>query len=53
MIVPVVDVINPYKFSYELAMVARSIFDWSLLFKWGYFDWSYFDVPENNVKPFK
>uniref|UniRef100_A0A914W2Y2 Glycosyltransferase 2-like domain-containing protein n=1 Tax=Plectus sambesii TaxID=2011161 RepID=A0A914W2Y2_9BILA len=52
-IVPVVDVINPYKFTYELAMVARSIFDWSLLFKWGYFDWSYFDVPENNVKPFK
>ncbi|MFH4978146.1 hypothetical protein AB6A40_004855 [Gnathostoma spinigerum] len=52
-VVPIVDLINPVNFEYSKAMVARSVFDWQLRFKWKYFDWSYFDTPENNVKLFR
>lgn len=51
-VLPVVDLINPFKFDYTTAMIARGSFDWGLKFSWEYFDWSYFDEPENNVKPF-
>lgn len=47
------DLINPVSFEYAKAMVAKGGFDWALNFKWEYFDWSYFDVEENNVKLFK
>uniref|UniRef100_A0A914RU55 Glycosyltransferase 2-like domain-containing protein n=1 Tax=Parascaris equorum TaxID=6256 RepID=A0A914RU55_PAREQ len=30
-----------------------SAFDWGLNFVWKYFKWEYFDIPENNIKPFK
>ncbi|TKR67126.1 hypothetical protein L596_023328 [Steinernema carpocapsae] len=50
---PLVDLIHPNTFQYTKAMVAKGGFDWSLAFKWEYFNWSYFDVEENNVKPYK
>lgn len=49
---PVVDLIQPLNFEYSQAMVAKGGFDWALNFKWEYFDWSYFDIVENTVKPF-
>lgn len=52
-VLPVVDLIDPFKFEYSKAMVARGSFDWGLKFSWEYFDWSYFNEPDNNVKPFK
>ncbi len=52
-VLPVADVINPVTFKYESAMVAAAAFDWALNFKWKYFEWSYFDIEENNVKPFR
>ncbi|KAI6192469.1 putative N-acetylgalactosaminyltransferase 8 [Aphelenchoides fujianensis] len=51
-VLPIVDLIQPYNFEYSQAMVAKGGFDWALNFRWEYFDWSYFDVEENNVKPF-
>ncbi|KAK0417681.1 hypothetical protein QR680_013147 [Steinernema hermaphroditum] len=50
---PLVDLIHPNTFEYTKAMVAHGGFDWSLSFQWEYFPWSYFDVPENNVQPYK
>uniref|UniRef100_A0A914YQX3 Glycosyltransferase 2-like domain-containing protein n=1 Tax=Panagrolaimus superbus TaxID=310955 RepID=A0A914YQX3_9BILA len=52
-VLPIVDLIDPMKFIYTQAMVAKSVFNWALFFKWEYFDWSYFDKEENNVKPFE
>jgi len=52
-IVPIVDLIDPVKFEYSKAMVAKGSFDWGLLFKWEYFPWSYFDDEENYVRLFK
>ncbi|KAI1721473.1 glycosyl transferase family 2 domain-containing protein [Ditylenchus destructor] len=52
-VLPVVDLIDPFKFHYSKAMIAKGTFDWSLKFDWEYFDWSYFDNEENYVKPFK
>ncbi|KAH7726420.1 GLY-8 protein [Aphelenchoides avenae] len=52
-VLPIVDLINPVSFEYAKAMVAKGGFDWGLNFKWEYFDWSYFDVLENNVKLFE
>uniref|UniRef100_A0AC34F9H6 Glycosyltransferase 2-like domain-containing protein n=1 Tax=Panagrolaimus sp. ES5 TaxID=591445 RepID=A0AC34F9H6_9BILA len=52
-VLPIVDLIDPIKFIYTQAMVAKSVFNWALFFKWEYFDWSYFDKEENNVKPFE
>ncbi|WKX88208.1 hypothetical protein Q1695_008105 [Nippostrongylus brasiliensis] len=50
-VLPIVDLINPLKFDYSQAMIAKSGFDWTLTFKWIYINWEYFDTPENNVKP--
>uniref|UniRef100_A0A0M3IPI1 Glyco_trans_2-like domain-containing protein n=1 Tax=Ascaris lumbricoides TaxID=6252 RepID=A0A0M3IPI1_ASCLU len=52
-VIPLVDLINPVKFDYQKAMVTKSAFDWGLNFVWKYFKWEYFDIPENNIKPFK
>uniref|UniRef100_A0A0N5ADP8 Glyco_trans_2-like domain-containing protein n=1 Tax=Syphacia muris TaxID=451379 RepID=A0A0N5ADP8_9BILA len=52
-VLPVVDLINPVKFEYSQAMIAKMSFDWRLAFNWVYFPWEYFDIPENNFKPFK
>lgn len=52
-VLPIVDLINPINFEYSKAMIAKGGFDWSLFFKWEYFDWSYWDVEENNVKAFE
>uniref|UniRef100_A0A915AX99 Glycosyltransferase 2-like domain-containing protein n=2 Tax=Parascaris univalens TaxID=6257 RepID=A0A915AX99_PARUN len=52
-VIPLVDLISPVKFDYEKAMVTKSAFDWGLNFVWKYFKWEYFDIPENNIKPFK
>lgn len=51
-VVPVVDIIHPATFEYSKAMVAKVGFDWSLRISWKYFPWEYFDIPENNYKPF-
>ncbi|KHJ93524.1 glycosyltransferase, group 2 family protein [Oesophagostomum dentatum] len=50
-VLPIVDLIHPFNFEYSKAMVTKSGFDWSLIFKWTYIPWEYFDTPENNVKP--
>ena len=34
-------------------MVAKGTFDWGLHYRWDYFDWSYFNNEENNIKPYK
>jgi polypeptide N-acetylgalactosaminyltransferase len=52
-VVPIIDLIDPVKFTYTKAMVAKSVFSWALFFKWEYFDWSYFDIEENNIKLFQ
>ncbi|KAI6187710.1 putative N-acetylgalactosaminyltransferase 8 [Aphelenchoides besseyi] len=52
LVLPVVDLIQPFNFEYSQAMVAKGGFDWALNFRWEYFDWSYFDIEENTVKPF-
>ncbi|ETN85763.1 glycosyltransferase, group 2 family protein [Necator americanus] len=51
-VLPIIDLINPFTFDYAKAMVTKSGFDWTLTFKWVYIPWEYFDIPENNVKPF-
>ncbi|CAJ0594642.1 unnamed protein product [Cylicocyclus nassatus] len=50
-VLPIIDLINPFTFEYSKAMISKSGFDWSLVFKWTYIPWEYFDTPENNVKP--
>ncbi|RCN52285.1 glycosyltransferase, group 2 family protein [Ancylostoma caninum] len=52
-VLPIVDLINPFTFEYSKAMVSKSGFEWDLTFKWMYIPWDYFDTPENNVKPFE
>lgn len=52
-VLPIVDLINPVSFKFTKAMIAKGAFDWALFFKWEYFDWSYWDVEENNVKLFE
>uniref|UniRef100_A0A914KX85 Glycosyltransferase 2-like domain-containing protein n=1 Tax=Meloidogyne incognita TaxID=6306 RepID=A0A914KX85_MELIC len=52
-VLPVVDLINANLFGYEKAMVAKGTFDWGLHYRWDYFDWSYFNNEENNIKPYK
>lgn len=34
-------------------MIASGSFNWGLKFEWKYFNWSYFDELDNNIKPFK
>uniref|UniRef100_A0A915DIQ3 Uncharacterized protein n=1 Tax=Ditylenchus dipsaci TaxID=166011 RepID=A0A915DIQ3_9BILA len=41
------------EFEYSKAMVTKGTFDWSLKFKWDYFEWSHFDDKDNYVRPFK
>uniref|UniRef100_A0A183DIG5 Glyco_transf_7C domain-containing protein n=1 Tax=Gongylonema pulchrum TaxID=637853 RepID=A0A183DIG5_9BILA len=45
--------IDPRTFEYSKAMITKSTFDWNLQFIWKYFPWEYWDIPENNVKPFQ
>ncbi|CAJ0580789.1 unnamed protein product, partial [Mesorhabditis spiculigera] len=51
-VLPIVDLISPVTFKYSKALIARCGFDDGLNFKWLYLPWEYWDVPENNVKPF-
>lgn len=52
-VLPIVDLLNPTNFKFTKAMISKGAFDLSLFFKWEYFDWSYWDVEENNVKLFE
>uniref|UniRef100_A0A1I7XSB1 Glyco_trans_2-like domain-containing protein n=1 Tax=Heterorhabditis bacteriophora TaxID=37862 RepID=A0A1I7XSB1_HETBA len=52
-VLPIVDLIHPLTFEYSKAMIAKSGFDWALSFKWIYLPWEYFDVVENNIRPFE
>ncbi|GMS89466.1 hypothetical protein PENTCL1PPCAC_11641, partial [Pristionchus entomophagus] len=52
-VLPIVDMIHPATFEYSGVMISKGGFDWGLNFKWDYLPWSYFDEPENHVKPFK
>ncbi|VDD97396.1 unnamed protein product, partial [Enterobius vermicularis] len=52
-VLPVIDLINPMKFDYSQAMIAKMSFDWRLSFNWVYFPWEYFDIPEHNYQPFR
>uniref|UniRef100_A0A0K0DEM7 Glyco_trans_2-like domain-containing protein n=1 Tax=Angiostrongylus cantonensis TaxID=6313 RepID=A0A0K0DEM7_ANGCA len=52
-VLPIVDIIHPINFEYSKAMIAKVGFDWSLMSRWIYLNWEYFDVEENNVKPFE
>lgn len=67
-VLPVVDLIDPVRFEYSKAMIAKGFsvfhssyllvilkgsFDWSLRFSWEYFEWSYFDDTDNYVRLFK
>ena len=50
---PVVDLIKGDSFQYTQVTISKGGFDVALRFKWEFFDWSYFNVPENNVKLFE
>lgn len=50
---PVVDIINAASFEYSKAMISTGSFDWYLMFKWDYPEWSYFDDEENYVRLIK
>ncbi|KAM3722525.1 putative N-acetylgalactosaminyltransferase [Dirofilaria immitis] len=52
-VLPVVDLISPKTFEFSKAMIAKGVFDWHLDFSWKYLPWEYWDLPENNIKPFR
>ncbi|VDM20772.1 unnamed protein product [Wuchereria bancrofti] len=52
-VLPVVDLISAKTFEFSKAMIAKGVFNWGLEFKWKYIPWEYWDLPENNIKPFR
>uniref|UniRef100_A0A8R1U0S2 Glyco_trans_2-like domain-containing protein n=1 Tax=Onchocerca volvulus TaxID=6282 RepID=A0A8R1U0S2_ONCVO len=52
-VLPVVDLISPKTFEFSKAMITKGAFDWQLEFTWKYLPWEYWDLSENNVKPFR
>ncbi|EJD76631.1 N-acetylgalactosaminyltransferase [Loa loa] len=52
-VLPVVDLISAKTFEFSRAMITKGAFNWYLEFTWKYIPWEYWDIPENNVKPFQ
>ncbi|KAL4003745.1 Glycosyl transferase 2 family protein [Acanthocheilonema viteae] len=52
-VLPVVDLISAKTFEFSKAMITKGAFNWDLTFTWKYIPWEYWDLPENNVKPFR
>ncbi|CAG9531507.1 unnamed protein product [Cercopithifilaria johnstoni] len=52
-VLPVVDLISAKTFEFSKAMITKGTFNWDLVFTWKYIPWEYWDLPENNVKPFR
>uniref|UniRef100_A0A914BXT6 Glycosyltransferase 2-like domain-containing protein n=1 Tax=Acrobeloides nanus TaxID=290746 RepID=A0A914BXT6_9BILA len=50
---PVIDLIKSDNFQYTQVMISKGGFDVSLRFQWEYFDWTYFNTEENNLKVFE
>lgn len=52
-VLPVADLISPKTFQFSKAMIAKGVFNWDLEFVWKYIPWEYWDLTENNIKPFR
>ncbi|VDO96585.1 unnamed protein product [Soboliphyme baturini] len=50
---PIIDIINPDTFNYIASPVCTGGLTWTLLFRWEYPPWSYFQQPEDYVKPLR